>query len=121
MNHMTIDNIDAPWNTPEKEDREVQVTVSITISKSLTLTTNNYEIINSGKDEDGNYYVEVEYNDLKCDVKDRFVLPNNLSKYTKVVFNEDLDLRAAGMPKYLIDALEDCDDWVVDEFEVIEE
>lgn len=121
MNHMTVDTPDAPWNKPDYEDREVEVTVSITMSKSFKLKTGNYDIIDYGEDEDGDYYEDIVFNDLKSDVEYKFVMPNNLSKYTKVIFKEDLDLKAAGMPKCLIEALEDCDNWVVDDFEVIQE
>lgn len=121
MNHMTINTPDAPWNQEDKQEKTIDVTVSITMSKTFTITTDNYEVLDCGKDEDGDYYEDIEYTDLREDVENSVVLPHNLSKFTKTIFEEDLDLKAAGMPKYLKDALEDCDGWEIDDFEVIEE
>lgn len=121
MNHMTVDSPDAPWNQQTYDEKEVEVTVSITMSKTFKLSTNNYEITDYGQDEDGDYYEDREFINLKEDVENSFVLPHNLSKFTKTIFEEDLDLKAAGMPNYLKEALEECDGWEIDDFEVIEE
>lgn len=121
MNHMTIDTPDAPWNQKDNEEKEVNVTVSITMSKTFTLKTTNYEVIDAGEDEDGDYYEDLEFTDLKEDIENNFVLPQNLSNLVNIMFQEDLDLKAAGMPKCLKDALEDCSGWDIDEIECIEE
>lgn len=102
MNHMTVDSVNAPWNETEPDTEEVEVTVSITLSKSMRIAKSDYQ-------------------SLEDSVEEQCYLPNNLAIVIERLFNEDLDLKAAGMPKYLKEAIEDCKDWDIDEFEVIEE
>ena len=115
MNHMLYGNS----SYRENSEREVEVTVSITMSKTFTISTTNYTS-DCGVDEDG-YYEDVYYEDLKSDVENSIVLPHNLHSIVNTAFKEDLDLKAAKMPKFLKDALKDCSNWNIDEFEVIEE
>lgn len=91
---------DAPYNQEDTEE-EVEVTISITLSKTVTVT------------------VDREDNNLVKAVEEQVVLPNNLAVFTERMFSHDLNLKAAGMPLYLKDAIEDCSDWNVDDFEVI--
>jgi hypothetical protein len=109
----------APYNQVDPPDREIEVTVSMTISKTFTVTVNDYTE-ESGIDEDGPYH-SIDYSD--CDlhkaVEDQVTLPTDLAGYTKSIFDKDLDLKAAGMPRYLKQAIEDCEGWDIDEMEVI--
>jgi hypothetical protein len=92
----------APYNQviPEKED--VNVFVSITLSKSFTVrmskTDDVYEIIN-----------------------DQITTPECLSSVVNTAFDCDLDLKAAGMPLFLKQAIEDSDDWFIDDCEIVPE
>lgn len=115
MNHMLYGN-DSSIENPE---REVEVTVSITMSKTFTISTTNYTS-ECGVDEDG-YYEDVYYENLKSDVENSIVLPHNLHLLVNTAFRKDLDLRNAKMPRFLKEALEDCSHWNVDELEVIKE
>lgn len=119
MNHMTVDGPDAPWNQVDLPEREIEVTISVTLSKTVKVMVDDYEV-EEDADEDGRY---LSYNYDDCDlhkaVEDQVVLPQNLAEYTERMFNHDLNLKEAGMPMYLKDAIADCKDWSVDEMEVI--
>lgn len=111
----------APWNEVEYPEKEIEVTVSVTLSKTVKVLVNDYNV-EEDADEDGRH---LSYDFSECDlnkaVEEQVVLPQNLAEYTERMFNHDLNLKAAGMPKYLKDAIEDCKGWTVDEMEVIEE
>lgn len=79
------DNPDAPWNQKENPKREIEVTVSVTLSKTIKVKVSDYDIINSGKDEDGEYFEEVDYSncDLKSAVEEQIVLPQTAHMYVK--------------------------------------
>ena len=121
MNHRTVDGPDAPWCQEDLPEREIEVTVSVTLSKTVKVLVNDYNV-EEDADEDGRY---LSYDFSECDlnkaVEEQVVLPQNLAEFTERMFNHDLNLKAAGMPKYLKDAVEDCKGWTVDEMEVIEE
>lgn len=114
-------NPNAPWNQVDIPDKEIEVTVSVTLSKTVKVNVNDYKI-DGGLDEDGPYY---EYDYSECDlhkaVEDQVTLPQNLAEFTEKMFDHDLNLKAVGMPKYLKSALEDCKGWTVDDFEVVSE
>ncbi len=95
------DTPDAPWNQKDNSEKEIEVTVSITLSKTLKIRVNDYQIIDSGKDEDGEYFEDIDYSccDLKKAVKEQILLPQ--LQETK--------------------AWKDLKDWNVDDFEVIQE
>ena len=111
------DTDDAPWNEVEYNEEEIEVTVSITLSKTVKILVNDYRV---EQDEDGNY-IDFSDCDLKTAVEDQITLPQNLATYTKNIFKGDLELKAAGMPRHLENALKDCSNWTVDEFEVIKD
>jgi hypothetical protein len=98
------DNPDAPWNQEENPEREIEVTVSVTLSKTIKVKVSDYDIINSGKDEDGEYFEEVDYSncDLKSAVEEQIVLPQTAHMYVK------------GNPK----VHENLSNWCVDDLEV---
>ena len=118
---MGSDTSSAPWNQVEYPEKEIEVTVSITLSKTLKINVDDYEVYEE-EDEDGHYeVVNFDNCDLIKAVEEQYVLPQNLAQFTKNIFNEDLDLKAVGMPRYLKNAIIDCKDWNVDEFEIIKE
>lgn len=82
----------APWNQEEQELKEVEVTISVTLSKTVTILVNDYEYTKDC-DEDGTYDCYDYSNcDLKKAVEEQITLPQD----TK-----------------------DFKDWSVDEMEVI--
>lgn len=101
----------APWNQEENPEREIEATVSVTLSKTIKVKVSDYDIINSGKDEDGEYFEDIDYSncDLKGAVEKQIVLPQKAWDYIAPKTNED------------VKAIFDLKGWNVDDFEVIGE
>lgn len=101
---MGADTKDAPWNQADNPEREIEVTVSVTLSKTVKIKVSDYEITDSGKDEDGEYFEDIDYSncDLKGAVEEQIVLPQSAHTYVK------------GNPK----VHEDLSNWCVDDLEV---
>ena len=98
-------NPNAPWNQVDNPEREIEVTVSVTLSKTVKIKVSDYEITDSGKDEDGEYFEDIDCSncDLKSAVEEQIVLPQSAHMYVK------------GNSKIQ----EDLSNWCVDDFEVI--
>lgn len=84
----------APWNEESLPEIEIPVTVSITLSKTVTIAVDDYERTSTFEEEDGikEYSVDTSCCDLKSAVKVQIDLPQD--KFP---------------------------DWTVDEMEVVEE
>lgn len=82
---MGADTKDAPWNQVDNPEREIDVTVSVTLSKTVKIKVSDYEITDSGKDEDGEYFEDIDYSncDLKSAVEEQIVLPQTAHMYVK--------------------------------------
>ena len=93
----------APWNQVNNPEREIEVTVSVTLSKTVKIKVSDYEIT-TGRDEDGEYFEDIDYSncDLKGAVEEQIVLPQSAHTYVK------------GNPK----VHEDLSNWCVDDLEV---
>ena len=102
---MGADTPDAPWNQVDNPEREIEVTVSVTLSKTVKIKVSDYEITDSGKDEDGEYFEDIDCSncDLKSAVEEQIVLPQSAHIYVK------------SNPK----VHEDLSNWCVDDLEVI--
>ena len=100
------DTPDAPWNQVENPEREVEVTISITLSKTVKIKVKDYEIVDSGRDEDGEYFEDIDYSncDLKSAVEEQLFLPQDAG-----------DL----MVKNNIKEGRDLQNYIVDDFEVL--
>ena len=98
------DTPEAPWNQVDNPEREIEVTVSVTLSKTVKIMVSDYEITDSGKDEDGEYFEDIDYSncDLKGAVEGQIVLPQSAHTYAK------------SNPK----VHEDLSNWCVDDLEV---
>ena len=101
------DTKNAPWNQEELPEREIEVTISVTLSKTVKIKVSDYTITNSGKDEDGNYFEDIDYSecDLKGAVESQIVLPHVAYKYITSSGNKSVK--------------EELKDWNVDDFEVL--
>ena len=99
----------APWNQEELPEREIEVTVSVTLSKTVKIKVSDYTITDSGKDEDGDYFEDVDYSDcdLKGAVEEQITLPQNACDYI------------APKSKKEVQAIFDLKGWSIDEMEVI--
>lgn len=85
----------APWNEPEIEYKEVEVTISLTISKTTKITVPDIKNLDSSI--------------LKYAAKDQIILPHEI-EFIKAISNKSaLDKRV----------IEDLSNWVEDDFEVI--
>ena len=82
---MGADTKDAPWNQVDNREREIEVTVSVTLSKTVKIKVSDYIITDSGKDEDGEYFENIDYSncDLKDAVEEQIVLPQSAHMYVK--------------------------------------
>lgn len=98
------DEPNAPWNQVDNPEREIEVTVSVTLSKTVKIKVSDYEITDSGKDEDGEYFEDIDYSncDLKGAVEEQIVLPQSAHMYVK----SNLKVH------------EDLSNWCVDDLEV---
>ena len=101
---MGADTKDAPWNQVDNPEREIEVTVSVTLSKTVKIKVSDYEITDSGKDEDDEYFEDIDYSncDLKGAVEEQVILPQSAHMYVK------------GNSK----VQEDLSNWCVDDLEV---
>ena len=102
---MGADTKDAPWNQVDNPERKIEATVSVTLSKTVKIKVSDYEITDSGKDEDGEYFEDIDFSNcgLKSAVEDQIVLPQTAYIYVE------------SNPK----VHEDLSNWCVDDFEVI--
>lgn len=114
-------DLNAPYNQVDLPEKEIEVTISVTLSKTVKIMVDDYSV-EEDADEDGRY---LSYDYSGCDlykaVEDQVVLPQNLAEFTERMFDHDLALKKAKMPMYLKDAIEDCKRWCVDDFEIINE
>lgn len=71
------DTNDAPWNRIDLPPREIEVTISITLSKTTTLVVNDYDIYEDDS-EDGKQLI---YDYSNCDlikaVENQITLPKD--------------------------------------------
>lgn len=79
------DTSDAPWNQADLPEKEIEVLVSVTLSKTVKVRVSDYKIADCGKDEDGDYFESIDYSecDLQGAVKDQIVLPQEAHIYIK--------------------------------------
>lgn len=63
--------------TPYNKCKEVEVTVSVTLSKTVKIKVNDYSIKEEGLDEDGQFYQELDFSecDLNRAVQEQVLLP----------------------------------------------
>ena len=101
---MGADTKDAPWNQVDNPEREIEVTVSVTLSKTVKIKVSDYEITDSGKDEDGKCFEVIAYSNclVKDAVEEQIALPQNAYIYVK------------SKPE----VHEDLSNWCVDDLEV---
>ena len=110
------DTKDAPWNQADPEEKEIEVLVSLVLSKSFKIKVSDYEIRESGKDEDGQYYEDIDYSccDLISAVKNQLILPNEVGQILKEVDEHPIDLSLK-----LNNIIEDLSGWTTDDIEVV--
>lgn len=103
----TSEESSAPWNEDIKSPQEVEVTVSITLSKTVKINVKDYRVALEERDENGDLYNIYDFSecDLKRAVENQIILPQDAYKYVGYpLFN------CASKP------YNDLKDWVVDDF-----
>lgn len=98
-----------------EDSKKVDVTVSITLSKSFTIYTDNYQL-EPNTDKEGNTFTDVVFDDLKLDVIEQIYLPSESENIVRQIYNGYL---SSNIVKDKV--LKDLSDWNVDDFTVIEE
>lgn len=99
----------APWNQKELPEKEIEVTVSVTLSKTVKIKVSDYTITDFGKDEDGEYFEDIDYSDcdLKKAVEEQIILPHKA--YKTIMANTERSKKA----------YEDLKGWDVDDYEIV--
>lgn len=119
---MQSERMNAPWNDEGNKPLDVEVTVSLTISKTLKVPVDDYIKCPMEKDDDGVLQQDIDFSE--CDfynaVKSNKVLPVNLAKSIKKYFDY-LNKKGIKTPESYNQILNDCSGWEVDDFEVIPE
>lgn len=105
------DTNDAPWNYTEQPEKEIEVLVSITLSKTVKVKVSDYKITDCGKDTENDYFEEIDYSDcdLRGAVENQIVLPDEAYEYIKINTQAGFEVR------------KDLSGWNVDEFTCIKE
>lgn len=104
----------APWNQNEKPSKEVEVTVIITLSKTVKINTEDYDIYIE-EDEDGSIHEYMDYSNcsLREEVQKQIYLPSEAGYIVNNCKNEGV------LPtKEMVD---DLSNWNIDDFTVIPE
>ena len=101
-----INDYRAPYNETENPEVELDVLVSVTLSKTVKVKVKDYDIVDEGLDE-GGYFCDRDFSEtnLLAAVEEQVVLPQDASLYVDVGSN----LKAAN----------DLSGWNVDEIECV--
>lgn len=113
---MGADTKDAPWNQEDPEPQTIEVTVSITLSKTMKIEVDDYTAEKEIDEDSGiiNTYYDYSECDLQKAVEEQVCLPNEAYKNLHEVISGTQNARAKR-------CLEDLKGWEVDDFEVISE
>lgn len=118
---MGADNENAPWNQSDPPERDFDVTISQTLSRSVAIATSDY--IPEVDEEDGRTYPNTEYTDWKRAYQDASYTPLALiAKFKELM---EIALKNDRVPKNLQHTYKhlimECEGWEEDDYEVIEE
>lgn len=111
----------APYNQKELPYRDFEVTISQALSKTLHIKT-NYYTLTVEKDEDGKHEVcDTSDTPWKEAYEDNFHTPLQLINLLKMVLEEN---KKNGIifrtPQFQEDIIKECEDWCIDDYEVVE-
>ena len=114
------DTPDAPWNEQRVPERDFDLNVVVTLSKTVGITTDNY--IPEFDEEDGHTYANTEDTDWKQEYNDKCYTITDLLELLQGYVKEDLKRYkgSKGKEQELNEILEACKDWSVDELEIEE-
>jgi hypothetical protein len=99
-------------NYKELDTKEIEVTISLSLSKTVKIKVNDYFIKEQGLDEDNQYYEVIDYSEcnLHKAVEEQIYLPHQI--------NSIKSLPGVYIPHQVS---RDLENWIVDDFEVIKE
>ena len=103
----------APYNEKELPEKEIEVIVSITLSKTVKIKVSDYTVY-SNEDDNGKCFDEIDYSDcnLKEAVEKQMYLPQEAGQLiSNVIINPDIAKNTA--------IIKDLSNWNVDEMEVM--
>lgn len=103
--------------------REFNVTISQTLSKSTAVKTNDYEKV-SEYDDDGMCTISADTSDtdwVSAYKKDHYTIPE-LLKILKEYVEKDIEYQDTKYSKSMLNyILKECEGWIEDELEVVED
>ena len=115
----------APFNEREQEDRDFNVTVSQTLSKTVPVITNDYnlEVVSEPHNQIHERIVdtsETSWRDVYAE--NDYHTPEQLLKLFKRYLEYLLDRKTVVpvAPSFLKMLIKDCEDWIVDDEEFVE-
>lgn len=106
----------APWKESKYEDREIEVTISLVLSKTVKVKVSDYTIKDEGINEDGSYYCNYDYSecDLKKAVSNQIFLPYEAGECLRKIKDSSPSILTVADK-----SIEDLSNWNIDEYEVI--
>ena len=115
----------APYNKVETPEKEFDVTCSQTLSKTTRIFTGNYVPQSEKIYENGVGYLEEWIDTSDTDWSEEYLAqhktPKDLIRYLKEFVTHALQKTELPYKEsFLKDLLQECKDWVVDEFECVE-
>jgi hypothetical protein len=110
----------APWNEPVIPERDFNILCSQTLSKAVTITTDNYSP--EYDEEDNHTYINTENINWEVEFYNNdYHTPQQLLQIFRGLLIRDLE---AGIPfkseQFTKDLIKECEDWNEDETEYIE-
>ena len=115
------DDPSAPYNEPIIPDKEFEVTISQTLSKTVTVTTDKY--IPEGDYETGRIYANTSETDWREVYEEEHYTITELLEHLQTFAEKELENISSnsGRSRELRRIIEACKDWTVDDYEVIYE
>lgn len=103
-----LNTTDSESSNPEKE---IEVTICLSLSKTVPIKVTDYKVIDKGIDEDGNPYEELDFSDcdLQKAVNEQIYLPQEAGSLMEKSHDEAL--------KNIAD---DFSGWDIDDYEVVQ-
>ena len=120
---LTDNSPNTPWNEQEVPEKQFDVCISQTLSKSTSVTTNDY-IPEVDQDEDGCYYSsDTSDTDWGKAYKNEHLTPLQLIEKFKEFLTKHLPDPVVDIAEYKKwkKLISECDGWVEDELTVLEE
>lgn len=106
----------APWNEITPPEEEFDITITQTLSKTVTVVTDEYELIIE-HDEDGGYR---ELNTEDTDWKDVYEREHHTPAQLISILKRILETGEELSPRLKEYIIEDCENWCVDDYEISE-